>query len=158
MQLAVDDVAFVRNVVRRFVDPADADDVTQESLLRAVRYRDQFRGDSKLRTWLYRIAVTTAFTHLRRAKRRPRMTTDSELDRVATSDGPEQVLLDDETRTRLRDALAGLQAHYREVLEMQYGHGLCHEDIAIQLAISLPNVKVRAFRARTALRERMTGA
>ena len=59
---------FVYAVARRIVrDDADADDVAQDALLLAHRYLGAFRGDAGFRTWLYRIATTTALGHLRRA-------------------------------------------------------------------------------------------
>src|SRR3982750_4682427 len=64
------DRAFVYAVVRRILRSDDAaNDATQDALLLVHRHRDQFRGDSALRTWLYRIAVTTALGVLRKAKR-----------------------------------------------------------------------------------------
>ena len=55
-----DDRGYVYAVVYKLVGPDDAEDVTQDALLLAYRARDSFRGDSRYRTWLYRIALTTA--------------------------------------------------------------------------------------------------
>jgi RNA polymerase sigma factor (sigma-70 family) len=67
---ASDDRDFVCAIALRIVrDPADAEDVAQDALLRAYRYRTSFRGDSRYRSWLYRIATTTALGLLRRRKR-----------------------------------------------------------------------------------------
>lgn len=69
--LSAADRAFVFSVARRYVrNDQDAHDIAQDALLSAYRYRDSFRGDSHYRTWLYRIATTTALSFLRSAKRR----------------------------------------------------------------------------------------
>ena len=67
---AAGDRQFVYAVARRIVrSPDDAEDCAQNALLLAYRHRDAFRGDSHYRTWLYRIAATTALGHLRQQRR-----------------------------------------------------------------------------------------
>src|SRR5664279_3928339 len=70
LKFNVENREFVRNVVRRIVRMDDAvEDVTQEALLTAFRHRDSFCGESKYRTWLYRVAITSALGYLRRQRR-----------------------------------------------------------------------------------------
>lgn len=62
--------AYVRSVAMKYVrDEHDADDVTQDALLLAYRYRDSFRGESRYTTWLYRVTATAALMFLRRQRR-----------------------------------------------------------------------------------------
>src|SRR6266550_1387987 len=62
--------AYVRSVAMKYVrDEQDAEDVTQDALLLAHRYRDSFRGDSRYSTWLYRVTATAALMFLRRQRR-----------------------------------------------------------------------------------------
>src|SRR6187549_2314413 len=61
---------FVRAIAMRFVkNPADADDVAQDALVLAFRYRDSFRGESQYSTWLHRITQTAALMYLRKRRR-----------------------------------------------------------------------------------------
>src|SRR5690242_9326459 len=62
--------AYVRSVALKYVrDDEDAEDVTQEAMLLAHRYRDSFRGESRYTTWLYRVTATAALMFLRRRRR-----------------------------------------------------------------------------------------
>src|SRR6266542_120255 len=65
---------FVYGVAMKYMkDEEKAHDVTQDALLLAYRHRGSFRGDSRLTTWLYRIAATTALMHLRKDRRVPQL-------------------------------------------------------------------------------------
>src|SRR5215470_5602194 len=62
--------AYVRSVAMKYVrDEQDAEDVTQDALLLAHRYRDSFRGESRYSTWLYRVTATAALMFLRKQRR-----------------------------------------------------------------------------------------
>lgn len=152
---APEDRGFVFAVARRIVGSLeDADDVTQEALMLAYRYRDRFRGDSKYRTWLYRIASTTALGHLRRRRRsREELgATDESLGKqiMDESKSPEDALAEAEGIDLIQRALERLAPKYREVmLERAVS---TENETAEKLGISVANVKVRAHRARKALR------
>src|SRR5450755_3435161 len=65
--------AYVKSVAMKYVrDESDAEDVTQDALLLAHRYRDSFRGESRYSTWLYRVTATAALMFLRKQRRRSR--------------------------------------------------------------------------------------
>jgi RNA polymerase sigma-70 factor, ECF subfamily len=154
---AREDRGFIYAIARRLVgSPDDADDVTQEALLLAFRHRDSFRGDSRYRTWLYRIAATTALGHLRR-KRRARVTLVAD-DRaqhvfdqqVDLAKSPPMLLEDAENRAVVQRALVELAPAYREVLLARVDAG--EQEVADMLGISVGNVKIRAHRARKQLR------
>lgn len=144
-----EDRRFVYSVARRIVaTDEDADDVAQEALLLAHRHLASFRGDSRLRTWLYRIAVTTALGHLRRTKRARLHVADVPLPDPAKS--PEAVLADAESDALVRDAVQELEPLYRDVI---IARAYASEaEVAECLGISVANVKIRAHRARHQLR------
>jgi len=157
--LAAEDRNYVYAVVRKFLDsPADAEDVTQEALLLAHRHRDSFRGESRYRTWLYRIAVTSALGFLR-SRRRSRVhgfdSATSHLleSMVDPSKSPETHILDAERHAQIGRALVQLPNNYREVLLARVD--ATEPEIAAKFGISVANVKIRTHRARKQLREHL---
>jgi RNA polymerase sigma-70 factor (ECF subfamily) len=151
-----EDRGFVYAVARRIVgSPEEADDVTQDTLLTAFRNRDAFRGESRYRTWLYRIAFTTALGHLRR-RGRSRETLAANDDGLAYqipdgSPSAETHLIDAENARIVRGAVARLAPPYRDVLVAR--STATEPEVAERLGISIANVKVRAHRARKQLRD-----
>jgi len=152
--------AYVKSVALKYVrNEQDADDVAQDAMLLAHRYRDSFRGESRYSTWLYRVTATAALMFLRRQRRLSRElpasgTTDDEgtpwLDRQpASTDTRAEVIaraeLDD-----VRRAVAALGAKYPAVFWKRYGEGRTETEIAKELGISVAAVKTRAFRGRQA--------
>jgi RNA polymerase sigma-70 factor (ECF subfamily) len=150
---------FVFAVVRKILDSgADAEDVTQEALLLAYRHRDQFRGDSRYRTWLYRIAVTTALGFLRKRRRSRIAGFDAATHHllegmIDPAKSPEAQIADAEHRTQIEQALVELQPTYREVLLARVD--ATEPEIAAKFGISVANVKIRTHRARKQLRATM---
>lgn len=147
----VEDRRFVYSVARRIVaTDEDADDVAQEALLLAHRHLASFRGDSRLRTWLYRIAVTTALGHLRRTKRSRLHVPVADIALPDPSKSPEAVVADAQSDALVREAVQQLEPLYRDVLIARaYGS---EAEVAECLGISVANVKIRAHRARHQLR------
>ncbi|HEY0478023.1 MAG TPA: sigma-70 family RNA polymerase sigma factor [Kofleriaceae bacterium] len=155
--LGDDDRRFVYAVARRIVGCAnDADDVTQDALLLAYRHRAAFRGEAKYRTWLYRIASTTALSFLRRRRRsREQLEDGGALDAFVADDvrSPEAEVADLDTRRFVRRAIAELEPRYRDVVLWRISADETEAETAARLGISVANVKVRAFRARAQLRD-----
>ncbi len=148
--------AYVLAVIRRILRCEDAAaDATQDAMLLIHRHRAQFRGDAALRTWLYRIAVTTALGVLRKAKRsREQLAHDAlplgwEVADAAPS--PEQEVAVRELAAHASYELAKLGEIYRGVFELKVDEWV-EREIATELAISIPNVKIRAHRVRQHLR------
>ena len=152
--------AYVKSVAMKYVrNEQDADDVAQDALLLAHRYRESFRGESRYSTWLYRVTATAALMFLRRQRRLSRElpasgNADDEgtpwLDRQpASTDTRAEVIaraeLDDVKR-----AVAALGAKYPAVFWKRYGEGRTETEIAKELGISVAAVKTRAFRGRQA--------
>ena len=151
-----DERDFVYAVARRIVkSPEAADDVAQDALLLAYRHRESFRGDSKYRTWLYRIASTTALGYLRRGRRsRESLAPTNEEAHWGIADpsrSPETLVGDREVAVRARHVLEQLAPKYRDVVMMRTE--MTEHETAARLGITVANVKIRAHRARQQLRD-----
>jgi RNA polymerase sigma-70 factor (ECF subfamily) len=145
-------------VARRIVGSADdAEDVTQDALVLAYRYRDSFRGDSRYRTWLHRIAVTTALGYLRRQRRSRSDVLDADQERsvleraIDPAKSAETLIGEAEDRAAVQRALGELCSSYRSVLLERVD--ATEPEVAKRLGISVANVKIRAHRARKQLRQ-----
>ena len=149
---------FVHSVALKYTrDTNDAEDVTQEAMLLAHRYRDSFRGDSRYTTWLYRVTATAALMFLRKQRRLSREvpasgTVDDEgtplLDRHAAPTDVRGEVLARAELSEIEAAVAALGAKYPAVFWKRYGEGRTETEIARELGISVAAVKTRAFRAR----------
>jgi RNA polymerase sigma-70 factor (ECF subfamily) len=159
LEFNVENREFVRSVVRRIVRLDDAvEDVTQEALLTAFRHRESFRGESKYRTWLYRVAITSALGYLRRLRRsREQVLLGSELrDAIDPANTPEVAVGNHEEIELANRLVMELAPKYRDVVLMRADHS--ETETAEKLGISVANVKVRAHRARAQLRAALAAA
>jgi RNA polymerase sigma-70 factor (ECF subfamily) len=151
-------------------DSEEARDLTQETFLRAFQNIARFRGDSDLKTWLYRIAINQARNRWRWWRRRRKdftvsidAETDDGIPALANSliaDGgnnPERESLARERETLLRTALRSLAPSYREAVVLRDIQGLTYEEIATALDITVGTVKSRISRGRDELRKRLDG-
>src|SRR5688572_23136533 len=148
-------------------DPEEAGDLTQETFLSALKSIRSFRGESELKTWLFRIAVNHSRNKVRWWKRRKRNETislDKEIadgtltvaDTLAdTGESPEEAVLRLERRRQLMAALNGLPEMFREVVVLCDIEGLAYEEIARVLSINVGTVKSRLARGREQLRKRL---
>ncbi len=140
----------------------DARDVVQDAYLRAFRGLRRFRGDASFATWLHRITVNCAATHLdRRARTAHDRLEDVDDARQPAAHGgldPETRATSADDRERLVGALAELPDQLRVVVVLRDVYDLPHRDIAHQLGISQSAAKVRLHRARRRLRERLFAA
>lgn len=151
-------------VLSRFVsDYAEAQDVAQESFIRAYRAIGNFRGDSQFYTWLYRIAVNTAKNHLVSSKRRP-PGSDIEADeaehysgasRLHDTDTPEHELLRQEIARTVSEVVAALPEELRQAITLREMDGLSYEEIAETMDCPIGTVRSRIFRAREAIDARL---
>ena len=149
----------------------EARDLTQETFLRAFQSIGQFRGESDLRTWIYRIAINQARNRWRWWRRRHRDATVSidakdEAGNAAVvaqliADGgsnPELGALAHERERTLKKALTGLRRIYREAVVLRDIEGFAYEEIAVALDISVGTVKSRLARGRQELRRKLEGS
>lgn len=155
--LSSSDRNFVLAIARRILRCEHAaNDATQDALLAAFRHYAGFRGDAAFRTWLYRIALTTALGYLRKQRRsREELIDDHQLlpkQLVDDAQRPDEALATTELRARVRAVLTSVPKLQRDVLELRLADH-SEPEIAAALGISVANVKIRAFRARNQLRE-----
>lgn len=143
----------------------DAEDVLQETFLKAYSHLDRFKGDSKFYTWIVRIAVNEALMKLRKRKSDKTVSLDQEVDtgeefmprEIAVWDeNPETTYSRDEIRDILDKAVEALPPIFRSVFVLRDIEDLSTEETADALGISIPAVKSRLLRARLQLRERLT--
>jgi RNA polymerase sigma-70 factor (ECF subfamily) len=151
------DRAYMLSVARRIVrDPAEAEDVTQDAMLLAHRFRDRFRGDAGHRTWLYRIVTSAALSRLRR-RRAERRRLDALADHIQisvdTGASPAVLLERARAAAELTEVVNHLDEKYRSVVAMRLADDLAEREIAEALGLPLSTVKIRIFRARRQLRE-----
>jgi RNA polymerase sigma-70 factor, ECF subfamily len=141
-------------------DRDEALDLSQEVFLRVFRTIHRFRGQSSLRTWIYRIAVNQARNRHRFWRRRHRadhLSLDEHLaahgDFVSEGDAtPERVLAQKELASRLQAALDQLPFDQRTAIVLREIDGLSYDEIAFSLGVAVGTVKSRLTRARQALR------
>jgi RNA polymerase sigma-70 factor (ECF subfamily) len=143
----------------------DAEDVLQETFLKAYEHLDQFKGDSKFYTWIVRIAVNQALMKLRRRKTDKSVSLDEQIDTgedtivreiAAWGEDPEQQFSRVELGDILDRAVDSLEPPYRSVFVLRDIEELSTEDTAEALGLSIPAVKSRLLRARLQLREKLT--
>jgi len=156
------DRQFVFAIARRIVGENDAPDVAQDALLRAYHHRDQFRGDSRYRSWLFKIATSVSLSYLRRQRRRITTvaeTSDNETDTMATDAmSPEELVARAQEHDRLQQEISRLDPGYADVLRLRFEKDMTEEAVAKELGMTVANVKIRAFRARRRLRDAVLAA
>lgn len=147
-------------------DHDEALEVSQEVFLRVFRTIHGFRGQSALRTWIYRIVVNQARNRQRWWRRRLRshqvsldehIRENGEMRSAETAD-PDRVLGRKELASRLTSALDGLPFDQRSCIVLREVDGLSYEEIAFSLGVATGTVKSRLARAREALRAQLRDA
>lgn len=139
-------------------DPEDARDVLQDTFIGALRGLAQFRGESSLSTWLFRIAANACLKMRRRGKAEPdRWLSLDDVPSPADPGGeaPDAVLARSDLRDRLEAAIRRLPPAYRAVLILRDVEGLSTEDTAEALGVGIPTVKTRLHRARRFVRREL---
>jgi RNA polymerase sigma-70 factor, ECF subfamily len=133
-----------RVALRMLGSRADAQDVAQETFVRAWRALPRFRHDSAISTWLYRIVTRRALDKI--ASRRSTGT----LDEVEVEAGPDpaQAAEDQERLRAVRRAIATLPPDQRAALVLREFEGLSYQEVAQVLGASVPAIKTRIHRAR----------
>lgn len=143
----------------------DAEDVLQETFLKAYEHMDGFQEQSKLYTWLVRIAVNESLMKLRKRRTGKLLSLDENIDTgeetvareiAVWDDNPEQRYSREEMQSILRQAIDSLPPIFRTVFVLRDVDELSTEEAAEALGISVPAVKSRLLRARLQLRDRLT--
>ena len=142
----------------------DAEDVLQETFLKAYSRLEQFHGDSKFYTWLVRIGVNESLMKIRRRKDGKFVALDQELDTGegtlvkqlrADVENPEEHYSREEIRQALSRAIDSLAEAYKTVFVLRDVDGLSTEETAEALELSVSAVKSRLLRARLQLRDKL---
>lgn len=143
----------------------DAEDVLQETFLKAYEHFSEFQGNSKFYTWIVRIAVNESLMKLRKRKSDRTVSMDESIDTgeetvvreiAVWEENPEQRYSREEIRQILDEAVDSLKPSFRTVFLLRDVEELSTEETAEALGLSVPAVKSRLLRARLQLREKLT--
>lgn len=145
----------------------DAEDVLQETFLKAYEHLNDFQGNSKFYTWLVRIAVNEALMKLRKRKTDRSVPLDETIapsgpeetparEIAVWAENPEQQYSREELAEILDNAVKSLAPEYRAVFTLRDVDELSTEETAEALNLSISAVKSRLLRARLQLREKLT--
>ena len=146
---------------------AEAEELAQDAFVKALERIDQFKGNSRFYTWLFRIAANLTISHQRRYKR----VRFHSIDGASEDDPPAESLTAElaqrrapdpvtaaesaETRDKVAEALAALDEPFRIVLVLRDMQDMDYAEMALVLDVPVGTVKSRLFRARSLLRERL---
>jgi len=154
-----------RLVLKFLGNPHDAEDVLQETFIKALRALPNFEGRSSLTTWLYRIAVNESLMILRKTRADHVLVEEFDEDEDFPGDGlvltdwcclPEEELLSSESRRFLNQAVRRLPDRLKSVFILRDIEGLSIRDTAEALGITETSVKTRLLRARLKLRNELS--
>lgn len=147
--------AVFRSILGIVGNPQDAEDLTQDAFLRAYRALDSFRGEAQLRTWLVRIGVHLAIDHVKRKKAHPEVSLDWDVGGGYADIDPHAAAERNELRETVRKAIDALPPHHRAVIVLRDMEGMDYAEMAQALGCSVGSVKLRLFRARRLLKQRL---
>ncbi|MRW84197.1 RNA polymerase sigma factor RpoE [Pseudoduganella sp. FT26W] len=145
-------------------DPAEAEDVVQETFIKAYRALRHFRGDSAFYTWLYRIGINTAKNFLATQGRRMPTSTDADSEQAeGFNDGehlrdintPESMLASKQIAQTVNAAMDALPVDLRTAIALREIEGLSYEEISDIMACPIGTVRSRIFRAREVIAEKL---
>ena len=151
----------VYNLAYRMLgEHGDVDDCVQEIFMRAFRGLKEFRGDSSLKTWIYRIATNTCLNYLDRNKRQPSVDSldeplgldsqDTRGDQLASQQrSPEELLAGIELEEAIQETLNHLPPDFRTALVLRDVEGMSYEEVSQLTGVTLGTVKSRIARARS---------
>jgi len=156
-----------RVALRMLNNPSDAEDILQETFIKAIRALPTFEGRSSLSTWLYRIALNESLMLMRKQKPEVAVADDEfndsdDIDSFPTFQIqdwcclPEKDFMSTETKSILDQSIQKLSTNLRSVFILRDIEGLSIQDTAEALGITETNVKTRLLRARLKLREELS--
>lgn len=150
----------MRLLARMINDPAEVEDVAQETFVKAYRALPQFRGDSNFYTWLYRIAINSARNWQAARHRRPYQLNEYKNeegetfnleDTLTDNNTPELELASREVAQTVHKAIDALAPELRTAIILREMEGLSYEEIAQAMDCPIGTVRSRIFRAREAI-------
>ena len=128
----------IRRMVQRH---EDADDLLQNTFLKAWQSIDAFRGQAKLSTWLYKIAINESLTFLEKERKRQNLSIDEEESALINSIEADTEIDGDELKLKLRRAIASLPEKQRLVFNMRYYDDMKYEAMSEILGTSVGALK-----------------
>src|SRR5713101_6583831 len=158
--------ALYRTALRMTRSEADAEDLVQETYIKAFRFREQFTPGTNLKAWLFRILTNTFINSYRRRQSQPEFTELEDVDEFSlykrmsdlrtssTSGNPETEFLDGLVDTEVKDALTELPEKFRSVVLLDV-EGFSYKEIAEMLDIPIGTVMSRLHRGRKFLQRRL---
>ena len=158
--------ALYRTALRMTRSEADAEDLVQETYIRAFRFRDQFTLGTNMKAWLFRILTNTFINTYRRKTAQPEVTDLDGIDEfslyrrmaddraASTSPDPEAELLNSVVDTEVTDALEALPEKFRTTVLLDV-EGFSYKEIAEMLGIPIGTVMSRLHRGRKFLQKRL---
>ena len=140
------------------LNDADADDVTQEVFIRATRGLAGFRGRARFTTWLYRIAMNTTHSHLKKCAVTAARLADAPVDALETSgkERPDRVAMDRDLDIEIERALAGLTPPLRAAITLTILHDLSPREAARVEGCATATMYWRVHQARQLLRQELS--
>lgn len=128
--------------IRRMVqDHDDANDLLQNTFMKAWQNLENFRGDAKLSTWLYKIAINEAISHLDRERKRQGISLDDQEAALAAQIKADEHIDGDALARKLRMAVASLPEKQRLVFNMKYYDEMKYDDMSQVLGTSVGALK-----------------
>lgn len=128
--------------IRRIVlDHDDADDVLQNTFIKVFRSIDGFKGDSKLYSWMYRIATNESFTFIKQKSKKLGVNSEALQERMANNLQADVYFEGDDIQYKLQQAIAKLPEKQKLVFNMKYFEELKYEEISEILETSVGGLK-----------------
>jgi RNA polymerase sigma-70 factor (ECF subfamily) len=158
--------ALYRTALRMTRSEADAEDLVQETYIRAFRFREQFTPGTHLKAWLFRILTNTFINQYRRKAARPQSTELDDVDEsilyrhmrnvapASESPDPETLIVDNTVSTEVKEALEELPEKFRTTVLLDV-EGFSYKEIAETLDIPIGTVMSRLHRGRKFLQKRL---
>jgi RNA polymerase sigma-70 factor (ECF subfamily) len=131
----------------------EAKEVCQEALIKVYRYLDKFKKGRSFKSWIYRIAMNSAYDSLRRKKRYHDVVESQKSIEVSSVQGPEKQLLNTELKARIDTCLKDLSPKEKAVFLLRDEEGLSIEEASEILKCSSISVRTHLSRARKKIRE-----
>ena len=150
---------FVMTICKRIlVDEKLAEEATQDAFLKVYRNLDKFRGDSGMKTWVYRIAYHTAIDYSRKTKKNVVSfeAIPENLQPVVVQKDAQEALEENEQTKWINEAIARLPADQSALTILYYMEGKNIKEVSHISGLSESNVKIKLFRARKLLAEILT--
>lgn len=154
----------IHNYIMKFVCESDAGDLTQEIFIKVNNNIDKFRGESSIKTWIYRIATNTVKDYLKSKDHKVRSGSQQAISEEQLSllevpqfekESPESISISDEMNECIREFIHRLPYSYSTILVLSELEGYKIKEISDIMSVAINTVKVRLYRARARLKNEL---